>query len=68
MYIEKRKAKGKLKYYLSHSFREGGKVHKIRKYLGENLNVQLLKERHSSSVRYNESGNKALRIQEVKIV
>ncbi len=45
MYLEKRKAKGKWKYYLSHSFREGGKVHKIRKYLGEELKQDVLKER-----------------------
>jgi len=45
MYIEKRKQGKKLKYYLSHSFREGGKVHKIRKYLGADLSSELLKER-----------------------
>lgn len=45
MYIEKRKIDGKVKYYLAHSFREGGKVHKIRKYLGADLNPQSLKER-----------------------
>lgn len=45
MYIEKRTSKGKTKYFLSHSFREGGKVHKIRKPLGVNLNSNLLKTR-----------------------
>ena len=45
MYVEKRKVKGKIKYYLAHSFREGGKVHKIRKYLGADLNKSLLRER-----------------------
>jgi Fic family protein len=45
MYIEKRKQGKKLKYYLSHSFREGGKVHKIRKYLGADLSSEILKER-----------------------
>ena len=45
MFIEKRKQGKKLKYYLSHSFREGGKVHKIRKYLGADLSSELLKER-----------------------
>jgi Fic family protein len=45
MYIEKRNTKGKVLYYLSHSFREGGKVHKIRKYLGADLTSSLLKER-----------------------
>jgi Fic family protein len=46
MYVEKRKTKdGKMKYWLSHSFREAGKIHKIRKLLGANLSDKLLKER-----------------------
>ena len=45
MYIEKRKVKGRILYYLGHSFREGNKVHKIRKYLGADLSSALLKER-----------------------
>ena len=45
MYIEKRKFGGKLKYYLAHSFREGNKVHKFRKYLGLNLESKMLEER-----------------------
>jgi len=45
MYIEKIKSGGKVKFYLSHSFREGSKVHKIRKYLGESLNSSILAER-----------------------
>jgi Fic family protein len=45
MYIEKRTAKGKILYYLGHSFREGGKVNKIRKYLGADLNQKELEER-----------------------
>lgn len=45
MYIEKRKYYGKTKYWLSHSFREGGKVHKIRKLLGSNLSKEVLEER-----------------------
>jgi len=49
MYIDKRKTKNGIKYYLAHSFREGGKIHKIRKYLGENLNPNLLKERKEIS-------------------
>jgi len=35
MHIEKRKGNGKIKYYLAHSYREGKKVHKFRKYLGQ---------------------------------
>ncbi len=45
MYVEKRKEGKRIKYYLSHSFREGGKVHKIRKFLGKDINEQQLKER-----------------------
>ena len=37
MYAEKRQAGKNLKYYLVHSYREKGKVRKIRKYLGQNL-------------------------------
>tara|TARA_B100000315_G_scaffold256899_1_gene304076 strand:+ start:573 stop:1511 length:939 start_codon:yes stop_codon:yes gene_type:complete len=45
MYVEKRKQGKKIKYYLAHSFREGGKIHKTRKYLGIDLNDITLKER-----------------------
>jgi Fic family protein len=49
MYIERRKVKEKLQFYLSHSFRERGKVHKIRKYLGADLNGAVLKEREEKA-------------------
>ena len=43
MYIEVRKI-GKAKaYYLGHSFREGGKIHKIRRFLGTNLTEEQIK-------------------------
>lgn len=45
MYLETRKTKTSVKYYLAHSFREGGKVHKIRVYLGSNLGDKVLSER-----------------------
>ena len=45
MYLEKRKTKHGIKCYLAHSFREGGKVHKIRVYLGSNLKKKVLKQR-----------------------
>jgi len=46
MYVEKRKTKeGKTRFFLSHSFREGGKVHKMRILLGTNLGRKALKER-----------------------
>ena len=45
MHIEKRKSGNKIKYYLAHSYREGSKVHKLRKYLGVDLTKDKLKER-----------------------
>ena len=45
MYVEKRKVKGRVLYYLGHSFREGKKIHKIRKYLGADLSSGILKDR-----------------------
>lgn len=45
MHIEKRKERGKIKYYLSHSYREGSKIHKFRKYLGQDLTKEKLEER-----------------------
>ncbi|MFH1408270.1 MAG: Fic family protein [Nanoarchaeota archaeon] len=45
MHIEKRTLKGKTKFYLSHSYREGEKVHKFRKYLGQDISAVLLEER-----------------------
>lgn len=49
MYLEKRKVKGKIQYYLGHSFREGSKVHKIRKYLGADLTQNILNERQEKA-------------------
>jgi Fic family protein len=45
MHIEKRESDGKIKYFLAHSYREGKKVHKFRKYLGQDLKKNKLKER-----------------------
>lgn len=45
MNLEKRKVGKKIKYYLAHSYREGSKVHKFRKYLGTDLNPTKLEER-----------------------
>ena len=42
MYLERRKNG---KYYLVHSYRNKGKVKKIRKYLGLNLNSEELQRR-----------------------
>lgn len=51
MHVEKRKVGKKIKYYLAHSFREGEKVHKIRKFLGSDLNKTLLDDRIEKSKR-----------------
>lgn len=45
MNLEKRKVGKKIKYYLSHSYREGQRVHKFRRYLGTDLSSEKLKER-----------------------
>lgn len=45
MHIERRKDGKKIKYFLAHSYREGPKVHKLRKYLGQDLKPNLLEER-----------------------
>jgi len=45
MYIEKRNYYGKMRYWLAHSFREGGKIHKIRKLLGTDLSKEILEDR-----------------------
>ncbi len=42
MFIETRRYGGRKKYYLAHSFREGGKVKKIRVYLGTNIKKKAL--------------------------
>ncbi len=45
MHIEKRKSKKTTKYYLAHSYREGPKVYKFRKYLGQDMKTEKLEER-----------------------
>ncbi|MBI3032184.1 Fic family protein [Candidatus Woesearchaeota archaeon] len=45
MHLEIRTQNKKKKYYLAHSLREGRKVHKLRKFLGIDLNTKLLEER-----------------------
>ena len=45
MHIEKRKSGKSIKYYLAHSYREGSKVHKFRKYLGKDLKKDKIEER-----------------------
>lgn len=47
MHIEKRKIGKSIKYFLAHSYREGTKTYKFRKYLGLDLKKELLEERKS---------------------
>jgi len=49
MYIEKRNYYGKTRYWLAHSFREGGKIHKIRKLLGTDLSKGVLEDRKTKA-------------------
>lgn len=44
MFIEIKEVGNKKKYYLVHSFRDGGKVRKIRRYLGSNLSKEKIAE------------------------
>jgi Fic family protein len=49
MHIEIRKKGKKTKYYLAHSFRERGKVRKIRKYLGEGFSKGQINEKREKA-------------------
>jgi Fic family protein len=49
MYIEKRKEKEGIKYFLAHSYREGKIIQKIRKYLGKNLSKELIEDRRKKA-------------------
>jgi Fic family protein len=49
MYLEQRRSSHGTKYYLAHSFREGGKVKKTRVYLGTNLKKKVLKQRQEKA-------------------
>ncbi|PIO07897.1 Fic family protein [Candidatus Pacearchaeota archaeon CG10_big_fil_rev_8_21_14_0_10_34_12] len=49
MYLEKRKSRKNVKYYLVHSYRDGEKVEKIRRYLGSNLSKKELENKKSKS-------------------
>jgi len=51
MFIEVRKVAKDKKYYLVHSFREGGRVVKLRKYLGLNLGTEALKEKETQAAK-----------------
>ncbi len=49
MYVEERKTGKNVKYYLVHSYRDKGKVRKIRKYLGRNLAKEELEKAKNSA-------------------
>lgn len=52
MFLEKRKKGKRIKYYLVHSFREGGKVRKIRRFLGSNLSDKELNEKRKHAEKF----------------
>lgn len=45
MYVEKRKSGKSVKYYLVHSYRDEGRVGKIKRYLGSNLSKEELEKK-----------------------
>lgn len=49
MHLEKRKEKGRAKYYLAHSYRQNGKIRKIRVFLGSNLSERELEEQRKNA-------------------
>lgn len=49
MHIEKRRKDGKVQYYLSHSYRKGGKIRKIRIYLGSDLTEREVESRKNEA-------------------
>lgn len=49
MYVEKRKQKDNIKYYLTHSYKIRGKTRKIRRYLGLNLSEAEIRERRKEA-------------------
>lgn len=64
MNIEIRKVGKKKKYYLAHSFREGKKVKKIRRYLGVDLSekrLNLLKDRAKEIIKQQINSYKLIR-------
>ena len=45
MHVERRRTRGVIQYYLAHSYREKGKIRKLRVYLGANLSASELAEK-----------------------
>lgn len=60
MHIEIRKSEKHKKYYLAHSYRKNGKVHKVRVYLGSDLSEsELVNKRKLAEGKIKERINKA---------
>jgi Fic family protein len=62
MHIEKRKIGTKTKYYLAHSFRQNGKVRKIRIYLGADLSRSEVLDKRKNAEKEIRNRIKAARI------
>jgi len=52
MYVEKRKSRKNIKYYLVYSYREKKEVKKIRRYLGINLSKEELEKRRKFAEKF----------------
>ncbi len=64
MHVETRKAGKGRKYYLAHSFRQNGKVLKVRHYLGANLvgsDIDVLRPEAEAAIRVRVAANRAIR-------
>lgn len=49
MHLEVREKSGSKKYYLAHSFREGGRVRKVRVFLGTDLSAAELESKRKTA-------------------
>ena len=58
MFIEKKKYKHKIKYYLAVAYRENGNTKKIRRYLGENLAEIELEKKRGQAEKFLQAGGK----------
>ena len=57
MHLEKRKVGKVIKYFLAYSYREGKKVHKFRKYLGQDLKGAVAQRKKNNSRKAHSGGN-----------
>ncbi|PIU02713.1 MAG: Fic family protein [Candidatus Diapherotrites archaeon CG09_land_8_20_14_0_10_32_12] len=63
MFIEKKKYKHKIKYYLAMAYKENGNTKKIRRYLGENLAEIELEKKRGQAEKFLQDKLSALKVQ-----